>query len=166
MKIRRRLLGRLVEAFIAGVRTAGIARLDAMEIGLPARLLAGLEAFSPNSPYRGEQVGRVLHRRRKIGSDFHACANFNNDRNIPSHRSNSLSFSPCGPFGSHGLKPSIGRRLRHVLWTADQLLRPRPCGVTQKCARGTQVPELRSHTETSIPQTAQLLSHDLRDGAS
>jgi hypothetical protein len=27
------MLGRLVEAFIAGVRTAGIARLDGMEIG-------------------------------------------------------------------------------------------------------------------------------------
>jgi hypothetical protein len=47
VRIRRRLLGRLVEAFIVGVSTAGIARLDAMEIGLPARLLAGLAAFSP-----------------------------------------------------------------------------------------------------------------------
>src|ERR1700722_5506708 len=107
--------GRLVEAFITGERTAGIARLDAMEIDLSARLLACLAAFSPNSPYRGEHVGRLLQLRRKIGSDFHACANFNNDRNIPSHRSNSLSFSPRGPFGSHGLKPSIGRRLRHVI---------------------------------------------------
>ena len=115
MRIRRRLLGRLVEAFIAGVRTAGIARLDAMEIGLPARLLACLAAFSPNWPHRGELVGRLLHLRRKIGSDFHASANFDDDRNIPSHRSNSLSFSPRGPFGSHGLKLSIGRRLRHVI---------------------------------------------------
>jgi hypothetical protein len=115
VKIRRRLLGRLVEAFIAGVRTAGIARLDATEIGLPARLLDCLAALSPNSLYRGEQFGRLLHLRRKIGSDFHACANFKNDRNIPSHRSNSLSFSPRGPFGFHGAKPSIGHRLRHVL---------------------------------------------------
>ena len=115
MRIRRRLLGRLVEAFIAGQRTAGIARLDAMEIGLPARLLACLAAFSPNSPYRGEQVDGLLHLRRKIGGDFHASANFDNDRNIPSHRFNSLSFSPRGPFGSHGAKRSIGRPLRHVL---------------------------------------------------
>jgi hypothetical protein len=109
------LAGRLVEAFIAGERTAGIARLDAMEIGSPARLVACLAASSPNSPYRGEQVARLLHLRRKIGSDFHASANFDNDRNIPSHRFNSLSFSPRGPFGSYGPKRSIGRPPRHVL---------------------------------------------------
>ena len=115
MRIRRRLLGRLVEAFIAGESTAGIARLDAMEIVLPARRLACPAAFSPNSPYRGEQVDRLLHLRRKIGGDFHASANFENDRNIPSHRFNSLSFFLVAPFGSHGAKRSIGRRLRHVL---------------------------------------------------
>jgi hypothetical protein len=38
VRIRRRLLGRLVEAFIAGERTAGIARLDAVEIRLLALL--------------------------------------------------------------------------------------------------------------------------------
>ena len=47
MRILRRLLRRIVEAFIAGETTAGIARLDAMEIGLPSRLLSCLAAFSP-----------------------------------------------------------------------------------------------------------------------
>jgi hypothetical protein len=40
---------RLVEAFIAGERTAGIARLDAMEVASPTRSAACLAAFAPGS---------------------------------------------------------------------------------------------------------------------
>ena len=50
---------------------------------------------------RGGQTRLLLHLRRQIGSDFHACANFDNDRGIPAHEVNSLSFSPRGSFGSH-----------------------------------------------------------------
>ena len=58
-----------------------------------ARLPASLHV---DPPFSGGQTRGRSHLRRQISGDFHACANFDDDRNIPGHEPNSSSFSPCG----------------------------------------------------------------------
>ena len=46
----------------------------------------------------GGQTRITSHQRRQISGDFHARANFDDDRGIPAHEFSSLSLSPRGPF--------------------------------------------------------------------
>src|ERR1700683_1782740 len=120
-----------------------------MEIGPPTLELAWRPSLHVRPPYKGGQAGRLLHLRRQISRDFHAGANFDNHRHIPSHGSNSLSFSPRGPFRSTGTY--VASRAGCVTCFERWIRWPtKPRGV---------------YKGTPIPATAQLLSHDPREGS-
>jgi hypothetical protein len=55
-------------------------------------------------PFGGGQTLFTSHLRRQISGNFHARANFGDDRGIPGHESHSLSLSPRGAFLSHERK--------------------------------------------------------------
>jgi hypothetical protein len=109
-----------------------------VEIDLRTYSVACLATFS--TFVRLIKAGRLadLHLRRQISRDFHASANFDNDRDIPSHRFDSLSFSPRGASGSH--------------WTKVASL--------ARCVTSFEIAELHAEPDAPIPQTAQLLNHD------
>jgi hypothetical protein len=54
------------------------------------------DLFSTQARQSGGQTRFPSHLRRQICGNFHARANFGDDRSIPGHESNSSSFSPRG----------------------------------------------------------------------
>jgi hypothetical protein len=59
--------------------------------------------------------GLISHLRRHISGDFHANADFSDDRGAPAHESDSLHSSPGGPFCPTTTKASTFRAPRHLL---------------------------------------------------
>ena len=78
---------------LALFRSQEIFRSQRTDARSDARLPASLHV---DPPFSGGQTRGPSHLRRQIGGNFHACANFDDDRNIPGHEPNSSSFSPCG----------------------------------------------------------------------